>query len=38
MRRGLQKKWQKLNGSNRLEDVSEGVKFIDGTCEERIAA
>jgi len=33
-----QKKWQKLNGSNLLAEVIRGVKFIDGTREERIAA
>jgi len=33
-----QKRWQKLNGSNLLAEVIRGVKFVDGTHEERIAA
>lgn len=33
-----QGKWQKLNGSNRLAEVVEGIKFVDGLCVERIAA
>jgi len=33
-----QKKWQKLNGSCRLAEIIEGVKFVDGIREERIAA
>lgn len=33
-----QKRWQKLNGSTLLAEVIRGVKFVDGTREERIAA
>lgn len=33
-----QKRWHKLSGSNRLAQVIEGVKFVDGIREERIAA
>ncbi len=33
-----QKRWRKLNRSEMLAEVIEGVKFVDGVREERIAA
>jgi transposase-like protein len=33
-----QKKWRKLNRSDMMAEVIEGVKFVDGVREERIAA
>ena len=33
-----QKKWRKLNRSDILAEVTQGVKFVDGVREERIAA
>ena len=33
-----QKKWRRLDGSKRLAEVIEGIKFVDGIREERKAA
>lgn len=33
-----EKKWRRLDGSNLMADVIEGIKFVNGTREERMAA
>lgn len=33
-----EKKWRLLNGSQRIPDVIQGIRFIDGVREEKIAA
>jgi len=33
-----QKRWRRLQGYRRLADVVQGVRFVDGISEDRIAA
>jgi len=34
----VQRKWSRLDGSKRLAEVIQGIKFVDGVREERKAA